>query len=53
MRKSQTTTINIYFYFYFFIQKDLCFVRKHVWKNLVYVVTFIIQFFHGNLLEMQ
>ena len=29
-----------FFYFYFFIQKNLYFVRKHIWKRLVYIVTF-------------
>ena len=42
MRKSQTTA----FYFYFFIQENLYFVIKHIWKNLVYIVTFALQFFH-------
>ena len=23
------------FYFYFFMQENLYFVRKHIWKNLV------------------
>ena len=41
MRKSQTTA----FYFYFFIQENLYFVRKHIWKNLVYIVTFALRFF--------
>ena len=31
---------NIFFYFYFFIYKNLYFVRKHIWKSLVYIVTF-------------
>ena len=31
---------NIFFYFYFFLQKNLYFVRKHIWKSLVYIVTF-------------
>ena len=39
MRKSQTTA------FYFFIQENLYFVRKHIWKNLVYIVTFALPFF--------
>ena len=50
MRKSQTTA----FYFYFFIYENLYFVRKHIWKNLVYIVTFALPFFsRGRLLEMQ
>ena len=34
------------FYFYFLFKKSLCFVRKHIWKNLVYIVTFVLQFFY-------
>ena len=50
MKKSETTA----FCFYFFIQEDLHFVRKHIWKNLVYIVTFALPFFsRGRLLEMQ
>ena len=41
MRKSQTTA----FYFYFFIQENLYFVRKHIWKNLVYIAIFALPFF--------
>ena len=33
MKKSQT------------MWKKLYFVRKHIWKNLVYIVTFVLQFF--------
>ena len=36
MRKSQTTGFN----FYFSIKENLYIVRKHIWKNLVYIVTF-------------
>ena len=43
MRKSQATTINI-FYFYFFIQKNLYFVRKQMWKILGCIVTFVLKF---------
>ena len=41
MRKSKTTA----FYFYFFIQENLHFFRIHIWKNLVYIVTFALPFF--------
>ena len=44
MRKCQTAAIHI-FYFYLIIQKNLYFVRKHIWKNLIYAVTFVLQFF--------
>ena len=43
MGKTQRTTI--VFYFYFFIQKNLYFVKKCIWKNLVCIVTFVLQFF--------
>ena len=43
MRKSQTTTINKFFTFTFNIEKFI-FVRKHIWKNLVYIVTFVLVF---------
>ena len=33
------------FYFHFFMQKNLYFVRKYIWKNLVYIGTFVLQFF--------
>ena len=50
MRKSQKTA----FYFYFFIKENLYFVRKLIWKNLVYIATFALPFFsHGRLLQMQ
>ena len=39
MRKSQTAVINIFFLL-------LCFVKKHIWKNLVYIITFVLQFFY-------
>ena len=42
MRKSQTT-INI-FLFLLFCSKNLYFVRKYIWKNLLYFVTFLLQF---------
>ena len=41
MSKSQTTA----FYFYFFKQKNLYFVRKHIWKILIYIITFALPFF--------
>ena len=34
-----------HFFFYFFIQKKLYFVWKHIWKNLVYIATFVLLFF--------
>ena len=50
MRKNQTTA----FYFYFFIQENLYFVRKHIWKNIVYTATFALRLFlRGRLWEMQ
>ena len=39
MRKSQAITITIFLLLPFL-------VRKHIWKNLVYFVTFILQVFH-------
>ena len=50
MSKSQTTA----FHFYFFIQENLYFVRKHIWKNIVYTATFALRLFlRGRLWEMQ
>ena len=40
MRKRQKITINIFIPL-FFISKKLYFVTKHIWKNLVYIVTFV------------
>ena len=31
---------NNFFTFIFLYKKSLCFVRKHIWKILVYIVTF-------------
>ena len=42
-KKCQITTINI-FYLYF--------VKKNIWKNLVYIVTLLV-FSRGRLLEME
>ena len=39
------TTAIIFFYFYFFMQKSLYFAGKHIWKNLVYIATFVLQLF--------
>ena len=36
MTKKSTSS---FFYFYFFIQENLYFVTKHIWKNLVYIIT--------------
>ena len=44
MRKSQSTTINIFFTFTFLYRK--IFVRKHILKNLVFIVRLVVQFFH-------
>ena len=43
-RQSQITTINIILLLIFYIKK-LYFARKHIWKNIVYIVTFVLQFF--------
>ena len=47
MRESQTTVILFFFYIFlhFFIQKNLYFARKHIWKNLVDIVTIVLQFY--------
>ena len=39
------TTINNLFTFILLYRKKLYFVRKHIWKNLVYIFTFALQFF--------
>ena len=44
MRQSQRTT-KIFSHFNCFIEKNLYFVRKYIWNNLVYIVTFVLQFF--------
>ena len=44
VKKSQTTTINISLLL-LCIEK-LIFCQKHILKNLVYIVTFVLQFFH-------
>ena len=31
----------------FFIEKYICFARKHVWKNLDYIVTFLLKSFRA------
>ena len=30
------------FYFYFFLKKKMYFVKKYIWKNLDYVVIFVL-----------
>ena len=42
-----TTATNI-FLFFLFVQKNLYFVRKLIWKNLMYTVTFLLQFFRTS-----
>ena len=42
IRKSQTTAVLLLL---FYIENSY-FVRKHIWKNLVYIVTFALSFFH-------
>ena len=45
MRKSQTKTINVILLLLFYIEKFI-FVTKHIRKkNLVYIVTLVLQFF--------
>ena len=44
VRKSQTATKKFFFLLSLFLQKNLYFVRKHIWKKLVYIVTFILLF---------
>ena len=46
MRKSQTATINIFFKSTFLYRKNVYFVGKHIWENLLYNVTFLLQFLH-------
>ena len=49
MRKSETTTINAFLLSLFCIEK-LYFFSKHISKYLVYIITFVLQFFRmaGN-----
>ena len=43
-----------FFYSYFFILKNLYFVRRHIWKNLVCIVTYVSKvFLPGRLLQVQ
>ena len=47
MRKTEKEKkSNDSFLFYFFMLEKLYFVRKDIWKNLVYIVTFALPFFH-------
>ena len=46
MRKSQTATIIFFFKSNFLYRKNLYFVGKHIWENLLYNVTFLLQFLH-------
>ena len=49
MRKSQTTTINAFLLSLFYIEK-LYFFSNHISRYLVYIITFVLQFFRmaGN-----
>ena len=51
MKKTPSNNKEFFFYFYFFIQKNMHFVRKHVSKNLIYIITFMLQFFVWQALE--
>ena len=44
MVKSQITTIILFLFLIFYIEKFILF-RKNIWKNLVYIITFVLQFF--------
>ena len=44
MRKSQTTTINI-FLLLLLDRKIYILSKKHIWINLVWIVTFVLPFF--------
>ena len=45
--KGQTTTTIFFFLLYLlFYTEKVVFVRKYIWKNLVYIFTFVLQFFH-------
>ena len=39
--------------FTFSYYKIYIFVKRHIWINLVYIVTFVLVFSSGRLLEMQ
>ena len=53
MRKCQTTTINIFLLFLRFYISNLYFIRKYIWKNLVDIFIFVLDFLRGRLLEIQ
>ena len=44
MRKSQAKKNKYFFHFFLLIKKSLYFVRKDIWKNLVYTVIFVLKF---------
>ena len=46
-RKSNNSNTIFFFYIFlhFFIQKNLYFARNHIWKNLVDIVTIVLQFY--------
>ena len=44
MRRTQTTRINIFLLLLFYI-KNIYFVRKHIWKNLVFIAKIVLKFF--------
>ena len=35
-----------FFFALLFYTEKMVFVRKYIWKNLVYIFTFVLQFFH-------
>ena len=45
MRKCQTRTITFYLLLPFYIEKFVRILRNNIWKNLIYIVTFVLQFF--------
>ena len=53
-RKSNNSNTIFFIFFYTFLYRKICFVRKHIWKNLVYIVTIVLQFYRvGNAIIKQ
>ena len=44
-KSNNSNTIFFYIFLHFFIQKNLYFARNHIWKNLVDIVTIVLQFY--------
>ena len=44
--KNEKKSATIICFYVYFLYRKIYFFRKHIWKDLLYIVTFVLQFFH-------